>query len=542
MPSHWTLRFIRPSCYPLRASGRVGAATIPRFLGQPRNELWGTSVGIQLRFGAHTTKIYNNTVVAHAGVCPATFATQTGSNCEGEGEGIKVIGGTYAVGNLVYNNTVKAVSNSSSPDLWAIGLYGDGVSDGSNIFSSNTVTSDTILADCNGDDGGGSNFKFISNTFIRGPNPQGFHSIRLIAWANATGNTFLDNNWQGGATSNDLTATTGGGGFNYGYTSQFYLSVTAQDSGGNPLSGVNVSAVATGGGTETVSGITDGSGHVRLTLTQFSCVGQTSSGAAYTNYTPHSVTASRSGYPAATADVTMGSSKSITMVLSGCTSASQCDDGNPCTTDTCASNLCQHPAITGCCTSASQCDDGNPCTTDTCASNLCQHPAIAGCCTSASQCDDGSRCTTDMCVSNACQHTSLSGCCATDADCADNNPCTADTCDLGTGTCRNRAAPGCCIADTECDDGDPCTADHCELASNSCSHIPGSCTLDGGTSLGGRGGWRDGRRRSVGQPTRGEHRSHLCRERMRVCGSLGGGSPLGLYAVALWIAMVRRRS
>jgi hypothetical protein len=166
--------------------------------------------------------------------------------------------------------------------------------------------------------------------------------------------------------------------------------------------------------------------------------------------------------------------------ISGCcTQSSQCDDKDPCTTDSCSSNKCQHSTVSGCCTTDSQCDDGDVCTADSCSSNKCQHSSVSGCCTKDSQCDDGNVCTTDKCSSNKCQHSSVSGCCKTDGDCDDKNPCTTDTCDTATGACSNQKKSGCCAVDTDCDDGNVCTTDKC--SSNKCQHssVSGCCKTDG---------------------------------------------------------------
>ncbi len=63
-----------------------------------------------------------------------------------------------------------------------------------------------------------------------------------------------------------------------------------------------------------------------------------------------------------------------------------CDDGNPCTLDSCdpASGQCVHTAVS--------CDDGNPCTLDSC------DPASGQCVHSPVNCDDGNACTADSCA------------------------------------------------------------------------------------------------------------------------------------------------
>jgi len=275
----------------------------------------GTGIGIQLRFGAHNIKVYNNTVKAHAGknACPPSFPSQQGSDCEAIG--IKVIGGRYAVNNQVYNNTVIVDTNDPDLRLSAKGLYGDGPADANTSFHHNTVTSNSILVDVNGADGAGSNFTFTSNTFIKGANPQNFHSIRVIYWGNSTNNVFLDNNWQNGATGEDLTAVNGGGTFSWSYYVKWYLDVTAKDGLGNPVSGATVNAAATGGGAETLTATTDAADRARLILTEHYRAGTTSSLPYYTNYTPHTLTVTKDGYETSIQEITMDASKSLTVTL-----------------------------------------------------------------------------------------------------------------------------------------------------------------------------------------------------------------------------------
>lgn len=62
-----------------------------------------------------------------------------------------------------------------------------------------------------------------------------------------------------------------------------------------------------------------------------------------------------------------------------------CDDGNPCTTDSCTNGQCTHVQTT------SACDDGNACTTgDTCTAGVCKGAT-------AVTCNDGDPCTADGC-------------------------------------------------------------------------------------------------------------------------------------------------
>jgi hypothetical protein len=133
---------------------------------------------------------------------------------------------------------------------------------------------------------------------------------------------------------------------------------------------------------------------------------------------------------------------------SGCVPRCQpglCDDGNPCTDDSC------DPA-TGCVRviNTRPCDDGDACTTnDICDGGYCR----AG---TATDCNDNNSCTDDSCnPASGCAHANNANACD------DGNACTThDTC--GGGACVGGAP-------LNCDDDNCCTADSCSPASG-CHH------------------------------------------------------------------------
>ncbi|MBM4345578.1 MAG: hypothetical protein FJ100_19580 [Deltaproteobacteria bacterium] len=141
----------------------------------------------------------------------------------------------------------------------------------------------------------------------------------------------------------------------------------------------------------------------------------------------------------------------------GCTSIAAAN-GAPCTkADPCTvASACQAGLCTA--TVPKKCDDGNPCTIDSCDSvkGCTADPAPTG------NCDDGNPCTTgDNCQGGLC---SAKGAAA----CNDTNPCTDDKCEPSKG-CVN--AP----STAACDDGDPCSSN------DSCS---------GGTCAGTKALWK----------------------------------------------------
>ena len=175
-----------------------------------------------------------------------------------------------------------------------------------------------------------------------------------------------------------------------------------------------------------------------------------------------------------------------------------CDDGNPCTTDSC------DPA-SGCTKTADDgkaCDaDGDACTTaDHCVgatctvgkmvvcdnSNVCSKvtcDAVSGKCVGkavqqGAPCDDGTVCTqADHCQDGECTGKIVS--------CDDNNPCTGDACDAKTGCASTNLDGIACDDDNPCTVGDLCKVGLCakgaaKLCEAGAACVSGSCNLTGG--------------------------------------------------------------
>jgi len=139
--------------------------------------------------------------------------------------------------------------------------------------------------------------------------------------------------------------------------------------------------------------------------------------------------------------------------------APNCDDGNPCTTDTCDPDEgCKNPNNTA------DCDDEDKCTLgDICAGGECQSGG------DSLDCADAHECTLDTCEALAgCVHTPQ------DASCEDGNTCTVNTCSVDTG-CVVELLANCCgngqvDPGEECDDGNQQDGDEC----------PANCITTGG--------------------------------------------------------------
>jgi hypothetical protein len=142
-----------------------------------------------------------------------------------------------------------------------------------------------------------------------------------------------------------------------------------------------------------------------------------------------------------------------------------CDDGDPCTTDSCnAVGGCQHAPVV--------CNDGDACTTDSC------NPLTGQCQYAPLSCDDGNACNgVETCSAGACVP-------GTPVVCTASDQChLAGTCDPTTGACSNPVATD----GTPCTDGNACTqSDTCQagacasgspvicIAADQC-HVAGVC-------------------------------------------------------------------
>ena len=196
-------------------------------------------------------------------------------------------------------------------------------------------------------------------------------------------------------------------------------------------------------------------------------------------HTPKDGTCNAQGAGGATGSCQIGVCQQGTCALSA---VGDCSDGNPCTADSCDKDKgeCSHAkaadgsacddgdACTGndACKSAScqgkatNCGDGNPCTTDACDPSLgCNHEPALG-----AACDDGDKCT----VGDSCK---AGGCSAgPPKSCEGSGPCAITACEPTTGAC---AATGVGVGAT-CDDGNACTVSDGCLA-GSCLGKPKSC-------------------------------------------------------------------
>jgi len=176
----------------------------------------------------------------------------------------------------------------------------------------------------------------------------------------------------------------------------------------------------------------------------------------------------------------------VRLTIEECRIAEDCDDGNPCTTDTCGAGTCEYSnksygTVCG--------DDGNECTVDICNGSgaciqsnapngtLCGDP-------SNTDCTNPDTCSSGVCVAN---NVSYGNACA-----GDGNECTNDICN-GIGACTHPYKPyGSACGDpsnTDCTDPDICNGAGACLSKNasygsSCTDDGNECTYDQCNSTG----------------------------------------------------------
>ena len=167
-------------------------------------------------------------------------------------------------------------------------------------------------------------------------------------------------------------------------------------------------------------------------------------------------------------DIALPPPVEVEAFVSRCEADPDCDDGLPCTVDTCAGGVCAHEPAD----EQIPCDDGDPCTTG----DLC----VAGACAAGApiSCDDGNPCTLDQCgVGQGCSHWALDG-----KACDDGDPCTGgDACQGG--ACQPGALDACPVCgDGACGDAPYETCESCPGDCGACVEdcaTPGDEDLDG---------------------------------------------------------------
>ncbi|MFO0683229.1 MAG: putative metal-binding motif-containing protein [Sandaracinus sp.] len=145
--------------------------------------------------------------------------------------------------------------------------------------------------------------------------------------------------------------------------------------------------------------------------------------------------------------------------------------GDPRLVRRCLGGLC---ADFGCNREDVRCDDGNPCTVDTCEPTLlCANRPNGVCCTNEADCDDGDACTTDRCESATCAHErilSCGPCLDRDHDGATASYCGGSDCNDADPSVGPTATEDCTnTADDDCDGAVDADDVDCQPATATCA-------------------------------------------------------------------------
>ena len=171
-----------------------------------------------------------------------------------------------------------------------------------------------------------------------------------------------------------------------------------------------------------------------------------------------------------------------------CTCVTGCDpivcNTFPCEVRACVAGVCTslHRDV-GCCTSNSECEDFNSCTSNICdTDNQCIFRTLATIPGGDPTCSNDAQCgPNEICLSN-CRCAPFipgGGECLDRSECDDDCPCSLDICNKQC-ACENIPLPGCCTNDTDCEDTNLChTGFACDTATGLCSFAVKDDDLDG---------------------------------------------------------------
>lgn len=147
-----------------------------------------------------------------------------------------------------------------------------------------------------------------------------------------------------------------------------------------------------------------------------------------------------------------------------CLEDSDCDDGIPCTTDSCKVEVCFNIKDSNeCCVTDADCENGDACSVGLCDVGVCEQVEVDSCCHFDPDCKDELESTFDYCKNGTCIHslTPEPTACAALGYCEETNDCAQLECVAGFCSASLVDSPLCCDTASDCNDGLPCTEDEC---------------------------------------------------------------------------------
>lgn len=267
---------------------------------------WNHAVGIRLRHGGSYNKIHDNTVIARS--VNTAFASQElkvfnmGDSIDEDFE--------HGVpdNNEIYRNTFTCLWNADMNAARVCCLFGR-LGTG-NSFHDNTLISNTWPVSFQEPSVGTLEFK--NNRIEKGPNPNGGWATFLL-WNGSQGHRVVDVSLGPGVylTGNYIRWGSGTNSLQFEWTT----TITVKDTAGSAVAGATVTITDCNGTTE-YTGTTNASGQVGPVLKQ-----KLLTQGVPTNYTPHTVRVTKTGYSDGTATVTVDASKSATVTIESSSSS-----------------------------------------------------------------------------------------------------------------------------------------------------------------------------------------------------------------------------
>ncbi len=148
--------------------------------------------------------------------------------------------------------------------------------------------------------------------------------------------------------------------------------------------------------------------------------------------------------------VCVGNGTCTTKIASG-----SCSDGDGCTQgDACSGGVCQSGG-------QKSCNDGNPCTNDSCAQGSCKYAANSYSCSDGDSCTQGDKCSNGSCQSGAVKA------------CDDGNPCTKDYCSSGSCKTSSLSKGTFCGSGKECNGSGACVSACGTVCATKCGSVSG---------------------------------------------------------------------
>lgn len=282
-------------------------------VGDDQSGEWNRAYGIRLRYGDSYNKVHDNKVTVRNVNNNETECFYMGDNAWEADSGVPVY-------NEIYNNTFTMLVNDEQGG--ARSCVGFAYTGAGNQFHDNTLITNIQALEFL--DHPAVPIELRHNTVQKGPAPIADWRT-LFVWGNGSPggpHDLIDTVCGSGVSLDDVQWGSNGGSYDVGWS----LTVAVTDGKGTPISGAAVT-IQDKTGAAVYTGATDGGGKAVAALRQY-----TQATGGKTNYTPHTVKATKAGYTDGSATVTVDATKQVALTLGGGSSVTLRKQANPTST------------------------------------------------------------------------------------------------------------------------------------------------------------------------------------------------------------------